>query len=154
MQTTFLLSNKMLNITDGIEDLGGINWKLAACLAFSWIVVLLVLIKGICSLGKVRGMREGEKRNHIAICHLKSISGLIFLKALTHQTFRNIIRNIPPNLTGFHNCRLCISRLRFRTCCWPSCWFAVWLYQELLMVLCIISNQTSPGLQMHRLVFK
>ncbi len=44
----------MLNITDGIEDLGGINWRLTACLAAAWVIVFLVLIKGISSLGKAR----------------------------------------------------------------------------------------------------
>ncbi|XP_002730914.1 sodium- and chloride-dependent glycine transporter 1-like [Saccoglossus kowalevskii] len=46
-------SNNVLNISDGIDNLGNIQWKLALCLLFSWIVVFLCLMKGVKSSGRV-----------------------------------------------------------------------------------------------------
>ncbi|XP_023220597.1 sodium- and chloride-dependent glycine transporter 1-like [Centruroides sculpturatus] len=43
----------VLNISSGIEDIGSIEWKIALCLLVSWIVVVISLIKGIKSSGKV-----------------------------------------------------------------------------------------------------
>ncbi|KAG1705083.1 Sodium- and chloride-dependent glycine transporter 1 [Nymphon striatum] len=43
----------VLEITPGIESSGGIKWDLALCLLFSWIVVVLCLMKGIKTSGKV-----------------------------------------------------------------------------------------------------
>lgn len=45
--------NKVLQMSDGIEDSGEIVWQLALCLLLAWIIVFAVLIKGISSLGKV-----------------------------------------------------------------------------------------------------
>ncbi|UYV64312.1 hypothetical protein LAZ67_3000263 [Cordylochernes scorpioides] len=43
----------MLAKSDGIEDIGFIKWDLLLCLLASWFVVILCLIKGIKSSGKV-----------------------------------------------------------------------------------------------------
>uniref|UniRef100_A0A1I8HRM8 Transporter n=1 Tax=Macrostomum lignano TaxID=282301 RepID=A0A1I8HRM8_9PLAT len=43
----------VLRLTSSIEDYGDFNWRLAIALFIAWIVVTLVLIKGIQSLGKV-----------------------------------------------------------------------------------------------------
>lgn len=43
----------VLNKSSGIEDIGSIQWKLALCLLVSWIVVVISLIKGIKTSGKV-----------------------------------------------------------------------------------------------------
>ncbi|KAL8617159.1 hypothetical protein ACOMHN_014329 [Nucella lapillus] len=43
----------VLEITDGIEDLGSIRWPLFGCLALAWVVVFLCLCKGVKSSGKV-----------------------------------------------------------------------------------------------------
>lgn len=48
-----LCSNRVLNISSGIHDLGGINWELALCLLLAWVCVYLVLLRGIKSFGKV-----------------------------------------------------------------------------------------------------
>jgi hypothetical protein len=42
-----------LQISDGIEDMGGVRWELFGCLAFAWLIVFLCLIKGVKSSGKV-----------------------------------------------------------------------------------------------------
>lgn len=43
----------MLNESDGIEDMGPVQWHLCLCLLAAWIVIFLCLIKGIKSSGKV-----------------------------------------------------------------------------------------------------
>ncbi|VFV41085.1 sodium-dependent neutral amino acid [Lynx pardinus] len=43
-----------LNVTADISDSGSIQWRLLACLAASWAVVYLCVIRGIESTGKVR----------------------------------------------------------------------------------------------------
>ena len=44
----------MLDISDGIEDIGSVKWQLALCLLLCWIIVFVCLAKGIKSQGKVR----------------------------------------------------------------------------------------------------
>mgnify|MGYP000062047735 CR=1 FL=1 len=44
---------KVLEATDTIEDLGGIKWDLAFCLLISWTIVILCLLKGVKTSGKV-----------------------------------------------------------------------------------------------------
>ncbi|XP_013390656.1 sodium- and chloride-dependent glycine transporter 1 [Lingula anatina] len=44
---------KVLEMTDGIDNSGGLKWDLSLCLLLAWLIVFLVLIKGIQSLGKV-----------------------------------------------------------------------------------------------------
>ncbi|XP_002730444.2 sodium- and chloride-dependent glycine transporter 1-like [Saccoglossus kowalevskii] len=46
-------NNYVLNISDGIDNMGNIQWKLALCLLFSWVVVFLCLMKGVKSSGRV-----------------------------------------------------------------------------------------------------
>lgn len=45
--------NKVLAISDGIDDMGPVKWDLVLCLLFAWIVVYLCICKGIRSSGKV-----------------------------------------------------------------------------------------------------
>lgn len=44
---------KVLDISSGIEDVGGIKWDLAAALAISWIIVISCLVRGVKTSGKV-----------------------------------------------------------------------------------------------------
>ncbi|CAC5362095.1 Sodium- and chloride-dependent neutral and basic amino acid transporter B(0+),Sodium- and chloride-dependent taurine transporter,Sodium-dependent noradrenaline transporter,Sodium-dependent proline transporter,Sodium-and chloride-dependent glycine transporter 1,Sodium-dependent neutral amino acid transporter SLC6A17,Sodium- and chloride-dependent GABA transporter 3,Sodium- and chloride-dependent betaine transporter,Sodium-dependent dopamine transporter,Sodium-and chloride-dependent GABA transporter 1,Sodium len=46
-------THKVLQITDGIENIGGIRLELLMCLFVAWIIVFLCLCKGIKSSGKV-----------------------------------------------------------------------------------------------------
>ena len=48
-----LLSNYVLEISDGIDNLAGLNYKLVASLFVCWMLAFLSLCKGIKSLGKV-----------------------------------------------------------------------------------------------------
>ncbi|XP_022235624.1 sodium- and chloride-dependent glycine transporter 2-like [Limulus polyphemus] len=43
----------VLDMSDGIEDIGTIKWDLAVCLLVSWFIVFLCLMKGVKSSGKV-----------------------------------------------------------------------------------------------------
>ncbi|RWS21213.1 sodium- and chloride-dependent glycine transporter 2-like isoform X3, partial [Leptotrombidium deliense] len=44
---------EVLELSSGIDQLGGIKWDLATCLAISWIVIVLCLIKGVKTSGKI-----------------------------------------------------------------------------------------------------
>ncbi|KDR19029.1 Sodium- and chloride-dependent glycine transporter 2 [Zootermopsis nevadensis] len=43
----------VLHLSSGIDNVGPIKWDLALCLLFSWVVVVLCLVKGIKTSGKV-----------------------------------------------------------------------------------------------------
>ena len=43
----------MLQLSDSIDDMGIVSWQLACLLALSWIIIFLVLLRGVESLGKV-----------------------------------------------------------------------------------------------------
>ncbi|XP_056022432.1 sodium-dependent proline transporter-like isoform X2 [Ostrea edulis] len=45
--------NHILDLSDGLHDIGTLNWRLTLCFLIAWIVVCLCLIKGVKSLGKV-----------------------------------------------------------------------------------------------------
>ncbi|KAK2715140.1 sodium- and chloride-dependent glycine transporter 1-like isoform X2 [Artemia franciscana] len=45
--------HNVLTISNDIQEVGGIQWKLALCLLFAWILVFLALVKGVKSFGKV-----------------------------------------------------------------------------------------------------
>lgn len=47
-------SHKLLEQTDGIEDIGGIRWELCGFLLLAWVIVYLSIFKGVKSTGKVR----------------------------------------------------------------------------------------------------
>ncbi|KAK7574237.1 hypothetical protein V9T40_011428 [Parthenolecanium corni] len=44
---------RVLQLSSGIEEIGPIKWDLALCLLVSWIIVVLCLVKGIKTSGKV-----------------------------------------------------------------------------------------------------
>ncbi|CAB4058286.1 SLC6A1 [Lepeophtheirus salmonis] len=44
---------RVLNITGGIEDVGGIQWELFGTLVCGWVIVYLIICKGLHSSGKV-----------------------------------------------------------------------------------------------------
>jgi solute carrier family 6 amino acid transporter-like protein 5/7/9/14 len=43
----------VLDITKGIDEMGGIRWQLALCLLLAWVLVCICLAKGIKTSGKV-----------------------------------------------------------------------------------------------------
>ena len=49
----FNFSNFMLDISNGIHELGAIRWELAICLLLAWVIVYFALWNGIKSFGKV-----------------------------------------------------------------------------------------------------
>jgi len=44
---------RVLNMSDGLEDMSSISWPLTGLLFLSWLIVFAVLVKGVSSLGKV-----------------------------------------------------------------------------------------------------
>ncbi|KAL3880188.1 hypothetical protein ACJMK2_032451 [Sinanodonta woodiana] len=45
--------NRVLSISDGIDEMGTVKWDLCLCLLLAWIIVYLCICKGIRSSGKV-----------------------------------------------------------------------------------------------------
>ncbi|KAI5702074.1 hypothetical protein M8J75_016290 [Diaphorina citri] len=64
---------KVLKLSDGIENLGPVKTDLAICLAVSWIVVVLCLMKGIKTSGKVWHAAAGQMFFSLSV----SMGGLI-----------------------------------------------------------------------------
>ena len=48
-----IFSRKVLGITAGISDLGGMQWELLGTLVMAWLVVYLIIMKGLHASGKV-----------------------------------------------------------------------------------------------------
>ena len=46
-------SNRFLQISSGVDDLGEPLWYIVLCLLAAWTVVFLALLKGVKSIGKV-----------------------------------------------------------------------------------------------------
>ena len=51
--TSYFWYRSTLNISDSIENSGGMNWPMCACLVGTWILVWLCMMKGIKITGKV-----------------------------------------------------------------------------------------------------
>lgn len=51
--TTYYWYMDTLNLTESINDTGGINWKLFGCFVLSWTLIFFTVFKGIKSSGKV-----------------------------------------------------------------------------------------------------
>ncbi|EEC18529.1 sodium-neurotransmitter symporter, putative [Ixodes scapularis] len=45
--------NFVLDLTEGIHDLGGLRWQLALCLLACWVIVFFCLSRGVKTMGKV-----------------------------------------------------------------------------------------------------
>ena len=50
---TALFSNHVLQISDGIESMGGVRLELLGYLVLAWVLVYLVIWKGLQNSGKV-----------------------------------------------------------------------------------------------------
>lgn len=49
----YFSSNRILQISDSVEDLGGVVWPLFVSNVISWVVTYLCIIKGVKTVGKV-----------------------------------------------------------------------------------------------------
>lgn len=54
MLSLFAYSNEILNQSEGLQNIGGIQWQLALYLLLCWFIVFMCLVRGIYSAGKVR----------------------------------------------------------------------------------------------------
>lgn len=50
---TFDFRNYILEKSNSMDDLGGINWKLFISLAIAWLITAVVLLKGVETMGKI-----------------------------------------------------------------------------------------------------
>ena len=53
-------SRRVLNITSSMSDLGGMNVNLLGTLTLAWIIVYLIIYKGLHSSGKVEHSRDKD----------------------------------------------------------------------------------------------
>ena len=59
--TEYFWYRTTLQISTSIEDSGGINWKLCACLVGTWILIWLCMMKGTKITGKVKIVLSHDK---------------------------------------------------------------------------------------------
>lgn len=50
---TFNFRNYILEKSNSMDDLGGINWKLFISLAIAWLITAVVLLKGVETMGRI-----------------------------------------------------------------------------------------------------
>ena len=82
----------MLNLSDGIGNLGGIQWGLLISLLIAWVVVGAALIKGVKSSGKVRRMTGCCSDTHWCFVILYAGGGSICqLQVLKYPGFGDLI---------------------------------------------------------------
>ena len=49
----FLISYRVLRLSDGLGEPGAVNWDLALCLLFAWVLCFVCIVKGVKISGKV-----------------------------------------------------------------------------------------------------
>ncbi len=54
MRISYVFSYRVLDISSGIDDPGGMRGEIVGLLVLAWILVYLCLFKGVASSGKVR----------------------------------------------------------------------------------------------------
>ena len=63
----------MLQVNGGLEyGLGGMQWELAATLAMAWVIVYLIICKGLHASGKVRKFKIREEISIISFPYLRN----------------------------------------------------------------------------------
>ena len=70
-QNNLLFSKKVLGISSGIDEIGGVRLELLGYLALAWIIVYMVIWKGLHNSGKVKSLAlilTREKKNY-PFCH-------------------------------------------------------------------------------------
>ena len=61
----------VLNMSNGIQELGDVSWPLIVCLGVSWFVCFMCLFKGIKSMGKVIGIKVTDTVDLVIIVSVK-----------------------------------------------------------------------------------
>lgn len=66
----FFRRKRVLDISSGIDDVGGVRWELLGCLVLSWVLTYFCIWKGVRQTGKVlynmainRQKRQKKKLN-------------------------------------------------------------------------------------------
>lgn len=53
MDSTTYFEDNVLHVSDNISELGTVPWKLGLCLTVAWLIVFMIIFKGIESSGRV-----------------------------------------------------------------------------------------------------
>uniref|UniRef100_A0A0N5AJ66 Transporter n=1 Tax=Syphacia muris TaxID=451379 RepID=A0A0N5AJ66_9BILA len=53
MSSSEFFQNKVLSVSDSLQNIGSIKWQLTICLLVTWVMIFLVLFKGFKSFGKI-----------------------------------------------------------------------------------------------------
>lgn len=126
---SYSLRNYVLNVSDGIGNFGEVRLPILGCLAISWVVVFLCLIRGVKSSGKVSWM--------FSICSWMSHVGKPAAETSTTPCLTLTLRAV----------HYVINRLSCRT--WPSflaideanLWMSLWLWD-----VCYTSSMVLRGM--------
>jgi hypothetical protein len=51
---SLLCRKRVLQMSEGIDDIGGIQWELLGCLVLGWALVYIIIWRGLHASGKVR----------------------------------------------------------------------------------------------------
>ena len=79
---------RVLKISDGVENMGNIQWEMTLCLFFAWVVIYLCICKGIKSSGKVR-VNHSEEANLLHT--LRNINCRHFLPTTKQLSLRGLL---------------------------------------------------------------
>ena len=63
----FLHSTLFLDRSDGVDDLGGLQWRVVLSLLGTWALVCLCMIRGIKSTGKVSYTKRNAYDKHLHV---------------------------------------------------------------------------------------
>ena len=73
-----LLSRRVLQISNGIENLDGLVTHLVVALAVAWLICFLALSKGVQSLGKVKSISWTDRQIVSCLYHNRLLILLLY----------------------------------------------------------------------------
>lgn len=100
-ETSYFWYREALDVSNSIEETGGIKWWMLLCLLLAWVVVYFIIMRGVKSAGKVRSYNHAL---YYYSCR-KIIEIMMQDPTLTFNVILDLLTyiNIPSNIivTGF-----------------------------------------------------